>query len=111
MDMRNAPIRGLFLPVPISNRKEAKNSTSSMRGPCTGLFHRAIAQSGSALNPWGYEDPQTARRKAFRFAETLGCTTTDSYEMLEFLMRVPAQRLVETMELSITEEVRTEWRA
>ena len=80
-------------------------------GLVTGLFHRAIAQSGSALNPWAFDDPQTARRKAFRFAETLGCTTTDSYEMLEFLMGVPARRLVEAMELSMTEEVRTEWRA
>lgn len=74
----------------------------------TGLFHRAIAQSGSALNPWSFDDPQTARRKAFRFAETLGCTTTDSYEVLEFLMKVPALRLVEAIELTLTEEVRTE---
>lgn len=77
----------------------------------TGLFHRAIAQSGSALNPWAYEDPQTARRKAFRFAEVLGCKTNDSYEMLEFLMTVPAQRLVEGVELILTEEVRTVWKA
>jgi carboxylesterase type B len=69
-----------------------------------GLFHRAIAQSGSALNPWSFDDPQTARRKAFRFAETLGCTTTDSYEVLEFLMKVPALRLVEAIELTLTEE-------
>ena len=74
----------------------------------TGLFHRAIAQSGSALSPWAFDDPQTAGRKAFRFAESLGCATSDSYEMLEFLMRVPARRLVEAMELSLTEEVRTE---
>ena len=80
-------------------------------GLVTGLFHRAIAQSGSALNPWAFDDPQTARRKAFRFAETLGCTATDSYEMLEFLMRVPTRRLVEAMELALMEEVRTEWRA
>jgi len=80
-------------------------------GLVTGLFHRAIAQSGSALNPWVFDDPQTARRKAFRFAETLGCTTSDSHEMLAFLMTVPARRLVEAMELSLAEEVRTEWRA
>jgi carboxylesterase type B len=80
-------------------------------GLVLGLFHRAIAQSGSALNPWAYDDPQTARRKAFRFAETLGCKTADSNEMLEFLMKVPAQCLVEAMELSLTEEVRTAWKA
>jgi Carboxylesterase type B len=77
----------------------------------TGLFHRAIAQSGSALNPWAYEDPHTARRKAFIFAEALGCKTSDSYEMLEFLMTVPAQRLVEEAELILAEEVRTVWKA
>lgn len=77
----------------------------------TGLFHRAIAQSGSALNPWAFDDPQVARRKAFRFARTLGYTTTDSNELLEFLMTVPAQRLVEAMIPSATEEVRTVWKA
>jgi carboxylesterase type B len=77
----------------------------------SGLFHRAIAQSGSALNPWAYDNPQTARKKALRFAETLECKTTDSNEMLEFLMKVPAQRLVEAMDLCVTEEVRTVWKA
>jgi carboxylesterase type B len=73
----------------------------------TGLFHRAIIQSGTVLNPWAFDDPSVARRKAFRFGEALGCHTSDSKELLEFLMKVPAQKLVDAMELSLTEEVRT----
>jgi carboxylesterase type B len=73
----------------------------------TGLFHRAIIQSGSVLNPWAFDDPSVARRKAFRFGEVLGCHTSDSKELLEFLMKVPAQKLVDGMALSLTEEVRT----
>jgi carboxylesterase type B len=72
-----------------------------------GLFHRAIIQSGCVLSHWAYDDPSVARRKAFRFGEVLGCHTSDSKELSEFLMKVPAEKLVDAMELSLTEEVRT----
>lgn len=71
----------------------------------TGLFHRAIAQSGSALCPWAAEDPAVARTKAFRLGEALGCKTSDSKELVEFLMKVPAQQLTEGTEKALTEEV------
>jgi carboxylesterase type B len=71
----------------------------------TGLFHRAIAQSGSALCPWSAEDPSIARSKAFRLGETLGCKTSDSKELLEFLMKVPAQKFVEGIDKTAKEEV------
>jgi carboxylesterase type B len=70
------------------------------------LFHRAIIQSASVLNHWAYDDPSVARRKAFRFGEYLGCHTSDSKELLDFLMKVPAKQLVDAMTLSVTEEVR-----
>jgi carboxylesterase type B len=70
------------------------------------LFHRAIIQSASALNHWAYEDPSVARRKAFRFGEYLGCHTSDSKELVDFLMKVPEKQLVDAMVLSVTEEVR-----
>jgi carboxylesterase type B len=73
----------------------------------TGLFHRAIIQSASALNHWAYDDPSVARRKAFRFGEYLGCHTSDSKELLDFLMKVPEKQLVDAMVLSVTEEVST----
>jgi len=69
-----------------------------------GLFHRAIAQSGTALCPWASEDPAVARTKAFRLGETLGCKTSDSKELVEFLMKVPAQQLTEWTEKVFTEE-------
>lgn len=71
----------------------------------TGLFHRAIAQSGSALCPWVAEDPAIARTKAFRLGEALGCKTSDSKELVDFLMKVPAQQLIEWTEKVLTEEV------
>jgi len=71
----------------------------------TGLFHRAIAQSGSALCTWVAEDAAVARTKAFRLAKALGCKTSDSKELVEFLMKVPAQQLIEATEKALTENV------
>ena len=71
----------------------------------TGLFHRAIAQSGTALCSWVVEDPAIARTKAFRLGKALGCKTSDSKELVEFLMNVPAQQLTEMTERVLTEEV------
>jgi len=68
-----------------------------------GLFHRAIAQSGSALCPWAAEDPAVARTKAFRLGKALGCKTSDSNELLEFLMQVPAQELTEATDKVLKE--------
>jgi len=49
--------------------------------------------SGAVLNPWALvEDP---RDRAFRLGAVLGCKTTDSGELAEFLRTVPARRLVE----------------
>lgn len=73
-----------------------------------GLFSRAIAQSGCALNPWAFHTASAARRRAFRFGEVLGCKTNDSKELAEFLSTVPAQRLVETVSKAMTEEVQEE---
>jgi len=71
----------------------------------TGLFHRAIAQSGSALCPWAAEDPAVARTKAFRLGKALGCNTSDSKELVEFLMTVPAQQLTEATDKALTKNV------
>ena len=69
----------------------------------TGLFHRAIAMSGAVLNPWALvEEP---RDRAFRLGAVLGCKTTDSRELVEFLRTVPARRLVEDAVKAQTAEV------
>jgi len=71
-----------------------------------GLFSRAIAQSGCALNPWAFHTPSEARRRAFRFGEVLGCKTNESKELAEFLSTVPAQQLVEIVSKAMSEEER-----
>jgi carboxylesterase type B len=60
-----------------------------------GLFHRAIAQSGSALNPWGFD--RKPRLRAFSFGEALGCKTDDSQKLVDFLRTVPPKRLIEAI--------------
>jgi carboxylesterase type B len=77
---------------------------------CPGLFSRAIAQSGCALNQWAFHTTSAARRTAFRFGEALGCTTNDSQELIEFLSTIPAQQLVEGVSEAMTEEVWEETR-
>ncbi|GLG95970.1 Carboxylic ester hydrolase [Gryllus bimaculatus] len=58
-----------------------------------GLFHKVIAQSGCALNPWAFSLKNTAR--AFQLGQILGCKTNDPAELLNFLMKKDARQLVE----------------
>jgi len=59
--------------------------------------------SGAVLNPWALvEEP---RDRAFRLGAVLGCKTTDSRELVEFLRTVPAHRLVEDAVKAQTAEV------
>jgi carboxylesterase type B len=73
----------------------------------SGLFHRAIMQSGSALNPWAYDEPTSARRKAFRLGEILGLKTTDPNELLAFLQNLSAKEIVTGLHKALTDEVMT----
>ena len=69
-----------------------------------GLFHHAICQSGSAVNPWAFdENPQ---EKAFTLGEVLGCRTNDSNKLVEFLRTVSVQRLVEGLDKMKAREVK-----
>ncbi|XP_058988325.1 juvenile hormone esterase isoform X2 [Musca domestica] len=68
-----------------------------------GLFHRAISESGSALNPWAMGESSMTR--AYRLAANLGYVgANDTEEILEFLRRVPAMKLVEAAPTTLTEE-------
>ncbi|CAG2057130.1 unnamed protein product [Timema podura] len=67
-----------------------------------GLFHRAIAQSGSVLNPWAFIE--SSRTRAFRLGELLGCKTDDAEELVRFLRSVPAKSIVEAQENILTLE-------
>lgn len=41
-----------------------------------GLFHRAILESGTALNPWSIEE--NPKKRAFRLGQLLGIYTNDT---------------------------------
>lgn len=74
-----------------------------MLSPMTdGLFHRAISQSGSTLNPWTRS--QSPRDRAFRLGEVLGYQTNSTKELLEFLKRIPPRMLVDSSLKTLTAE-------
>lgn len=67
-----------------------------------GLFHRAISQSGSAMNPWARADEPMVR--AFRLGRALGFKTNNTRDLLTFLRQVPARKLVENALKVLTPE-------
>lgn len=62
----------------------------------TGLFHRGISQSGTALNHWVLmEAPLEKTRK---LADHVGCATTNTVgEMVECLKTRPARQIVQSV--------------
>lgn len=59
-----------------------------------GLFHRAIMQSGVALNPWAIISEKSSKY-AFELAANLGETSTDPETVVEFLRTIDAKKLVD----------------
>nr|CAD7568085.1 unnamed protein product [Timema californicum] len=59
-----------------------------------GLFHKAIAQSGSALLPICHLSSSVSTQRAFRLGQTLGCETKDPQHLADFLRTVPAEKIV-----------------
>ncbi|XP_067007339.2 juvenile hormone esterase isoform X2 [Anabrus simplex] len=59
-----------------------------------GLFSRAIAQNGAAVNPWAIQ--KHPREMAFRVAEKLGYTGKHPKELVEFLQGINDMILVKT---------------
>jgi carboxylesterase type B len=58
----------------------------------TGLFHAAISQSGSALNPWAFSPyPANMARK---FGEAVGCPTKSSRGLLNCLLGKSTKELI-----------------
>ncbi|XP_026486244.2 carboxylic ester hydrolase-like [Vanessa tameamea] len=56
-----------------------------------GLFQKAIAQSGTFLADWAFQD--NAKENAFKIGKYLGNNTNDPYELLELLQSVPSNKL------------------
>lgn len=55
------------------------------------MFHRAIAQSGSAFNPWGLGSQNTADE----IADMLDINKDDPQEMAYELRKIEAKKLME----------------
>nr|CAD7457414.1 unnamed protein product [Timema tahoe] len=71
-------------------------STSVNFIPCcvfTGLFQRAISQSGSVLNPWAYVDTTSAQIRARQLTRLLGYTAEDNDDIYNFLMGASAENI------------------
>ena len=58
-----------------------------------GLFHQVIAQSGSAVTPWGFEDVAQHTYHAKRWASLVNCDKEDVREMIQCLKAVPSEEL------------------
>lgn len=56
-----------------------------------GLFHKAISQSGTALDPWAMS--HEPRDFAFALGRELGLDAKSDEELLEFLKKAPAKDL------------------
>ena len=61
-----------------------------------GLFHRAVAMSGTALAPWSYYPPAVARKRADQLGSLLGCPSEPSEELKKCLMTKSAAEITGT---------------
>lgn len=57
---------------------------------CKGFFHKAIIQSGSALNPWSLAKPSPAD-----LARAVNCPYTKDEEILNYLQDLPVDKILE----------------
>nr|XP_033334723.1 esterase FE4-like isoform X1 [Megalopta genalis] len=62
-----------------------------------GLFHKAIAQSGVATNPWAISS-KNVKDYAVKLAAELGKDITDPVELVEFLRTIEPQKLVDAQQ-------------
>lgn len=67
----------------------------------TGLFHKAISQSGVATNPVSWTEKAFAVSKGFELAEKLGKVTTDPKVAYEFLKTIDAKKLVKVQQNAV----------
>nr|AWW17119.1 carboxylesterase E4 [Subpsaltria yangi] len=69
-----------------------------------GLFHRAIAQSGTALPEWAAIDASVAVDRATRIAKSLYCNTENATTIVNCLSRMSTSALVQATFSLIAEE-------
>lgn len=64
----------------------------------TGLFHRAISQSGTIHCPWALHQPGQAKKKAIHLGSMLNCPTTSSIELVNCLRKINAVDIIKMQE-------------
>ena len=62
---------------------------------CIGLFHRAIAQSGSTGCPWAIQ--KSVGEYTRILAEDLNCPTSNSRELLDCMRKTEAEKIMDSM--------------
>ncbi|KAJ9588457.1 hypothetical protein L9F63_018190, partial [Diploptera punctata] len=58
----------------------------------TGLFHHAISESGTGLNPWAFRTPNSSF--PYDFGKQLGIDTEDKKEILEKIINITTQEIL-----------------
>lgn len=72
----------------------------------TGLFHKAICQSGVVNNTWAITERDTCINKGLQLAEKLGKVTSDTEVACKFLKEIDAGKLRKAeVQLYLTKEV------
>jgi carboxylesterase type B len=75
------------------------------KGNCTlGLFHKAISQSGVAINTWA-SMPPNPKTYAFKLCAVLGKDLHDSKSILRYLRKINCLTLIDAQEQIRTLEV------
>nr|CAD7202428.1 unnamed protein product [Timema douglasi] len=69
-----------------------------------GLFHKAIAQSGTALLPVCYVRKSVAQQRSYRLGEALGFNKKDPQALADYLKTVTPEQLVTAIEGALSEE-------
>ena len=71
----------------------------------SGLFTRAIAESGTALADWANMDTKTASQRAIRLGKNVGCDTSNMTIMVGCLSRISEAELLKASNNILTEQV------
>lgn len=87
-----------------------KKYTFQWEKKISGLFNRAIMESGSALATWAYTDPKSALEKAFLLGQRIGCTLpatmNQTHELYECLKDAPGALLTRSQPTGLSIEVK-----
>lgn len=59
-----------------------------------GLFHRYIAQSGSALCPWAFSHSNVYKNYAFELGKKFNCSTNSSEDLIDCLRKIDVDDLI-----------------